>query len=54
LFTVPIGLAQLQSTNTATSFNLLMAGSALAVIPMFVVFLLFQKQIVRGISGSLR
>jgi len=54
LFTVPLGLAQLQSTNTATSFNLLMAGSALAVIPMFVVFLIFQKQIVRGISGSLR
>ncbi len=53
-FTVSVGLAQLQSTNAAESFNLLMAGSTLALLPTFVVFLLFQKQIVSALSGGLR
>ena len=53
-FTVPIGLAQLQSTNAASSFNLLMAGSTLAILPVFVVFVLFQRQIVTAMSGGLR
>lgn len=53
-FTVPIGLAQLQTTNAASSFNLLMAGSTLAILPVFVVFVVFQRQIVTGISGGLK
>lgn len=53
-FTVPLGLSQLQSTNAATSFNLLMAGSTLAILPVFVVFLIFQRQIVSAMSGGLR
>ena len=53
-FTVPVGLTQLQSTNAATSFNLLMAGSTLAVIPVFIVFLIFQRQIVSALAGGLR
>jgi multiple sugar transport system permease protein len=53
-FTVPIGLTQLQSTNSASSFSLLMAGSTLAILPVFVVFLIFQRQIVRAMSGGLR
>lgn len=52
-FTIPIGLSQLQSTH-GTSFNLLMAGSTLAILPVFVVFLLFQRQIVTAMSGGLR
>lgn len=54
LFTVPLGLSQLQSTNAATSFNLLMAGSTLAILPVFIVFLIFQRQIVSAMSGGLR
>lgn len=53
-FTVPVGLTQLQSTNAATGFNLLMAGSTLAVVPVFVVFLIFQKQIASALAGGLR
>lgn len=53
-FTVPIGLVQLQTTNAASSFNLLMAGSTLAILPVFVVFVVFQRQIVTGISGGLK
>ena len=53
-FTVPVGLTQLQSTDTAASFNLLMAGSTLAILPVFVVFLLFRRQIVTAMSAGLR
>lgn len=53
-FTVPIGLAQLQSTTSAAGFNLLMAGSTLALLPVLVVFLIFQKQIVSAMAGGLR
>lgn len=53
-FTVSVGLTQLQSANAAESFNLLMAGSTLAILPVFVVFLIFQKQIVSAMAGGLR
>lgn len=53
-FTVQVGLAQLQSTNTATSFNILMAGSTLALIPVLAVYIAFQKQIVSALAGGLR
>ena len=53
-FTVQVGLAQLQSTNSAMSFNLLMAGSTLAILPVFIVFLIFQRHIVSAMAGGLR
>lgn len=53
-FTVQLGLSLLQSENGASQFNLLMAGSALAVVPTLLVFFAFQKRIVRSISGALR
>lgn len=53
-FTVPVGLTQLQSTNAAESFNILMAGSTLAILPVLVVFLVFQRQIVSAMAGGLR
>ena len=51
LFTLPLGLALLVVQNR-TVWDLLMAGSVLATIPMIVLFLIFQKQFVRGISLS--
>jgi len=54
MFTVQIGLSQLQSQEGAQNFNVLMAGSTLAVVPVLVVFLIFQKQIVAAIASSLR
>lgn len=54
MFTVSVGLAQLQSANAAEGFNQLMAGSTMAILPVFIVFLLFQRQIVSAISGGLR
>jgi multiple sugar transport system permease protein len=51
LFTLPLGLALFQQGNR-TVWNLVMAGSVLALIPMIIIFFIFQKQFVRGISLS--
>jgi multiple sugar transport system permease protein len=51
LYTLPLGLALFQEQNR-TVWNLVMAGSVVASLPLIVVFLLFQRQFVRGISVS--
>ena len=51
LYTLPLGLALFQQHNR-TVWNLIMAGSVLGAIPLVVVFFIFQKQFVRGISLS--
>jgi multiple sugar transport system permease protein len=55
-YTLPIGLTFFQSTNAYDiQFNLLMAASALVVLPVVVLFLLFQKSFIEGISvGSIK
>jgi ABC-type glycerol-3-phosphate transport system permease component len=49
LMTVQLGLTVFQSQQGNSEFNLLMAASTLAVVPLIIVFLIFQKQIVRGV-----
>jgi multiple sugar transport system permease protein len=51
LYTLPLGLALFQIQNR-TAWNLVFAGSVLATIPMILIFFVFQKQFVRGISLS--
>ena len=51
LYTLPLGLALFQDQNR-TAWNLITAGSVLASLPLIAVFLLFQRQFVRGISVS--
>jgi multiple sugar transport system permease protein len=51
LYTLPLGLALFQEQNR-TVWNLIMAGSVVAALPLIVVFLVFQRQFVRGISVS--
>jgi len=46
--TLPVGLA-LFSGEAGSSWNLIMAGSALAIIPVLLVFLVLQRQIIEGI-----
>lgn len=53
-YTVQVGLTMLQAQEGGSNFNVLMAGSTLAIIPVLIVFLLFQNQIVKAISGGLR
>jgi multiple sugar transport system permease protein len=50
-YTLPLGLALFQIQNR-TQWDLVTAGSVLALLPMVVVFFVFQKQFVRGISLS--
>jgi multiple sugar transport system permease protein len=48
LMTLPVGLSQLQG-RYATAWNLLMAGSTVAVVPILLVFLFAQRYVVRGV-----
>ena len=51
LYTLPLGLALFQQQFRSV-WNLIMAGSVLGALPLIVVFFIFQKQFVRGISLS--
>ncbi len=46
---ISLGIAKLQAEN-ATDFGLIMAGAALASVPIIIVFLIFQKYFTRGIT----
>jgi multiple sugar transport system permease protein len=51
LYTLPLGLTTFVLPHRA-AWDLIMAGSVLATIPLIVIFFLFQRQFVRGISLS--
>ena len=46
--TIPVGIANF-SGEAATQWNLIMAASSLAIIPVLIVFAIFQKQIIEGV-----
>jgi multiple sugar transport system permease protein len=50
-YTAPLGLA-LFVTKNRTSWDMLLAGSVIACLPMVVVFLIFQRNFIKGISLS--
>jgi len=53
LYTLPIGLTFFQSSNSYdVRFNLMMAASTLVVLPVIVLFLIFQKSFIGGISAG--
>ena len=47
--TISLGIAKLQGENS-TDFGLIMAGAALAAVPIIIVFLIFQKYFTKGIT----
>ena len=47
--TISQGIATMQAENS-TDFGLIMAGAALAAVPIIIVFLLFQKYFTKGIT----
>ena len=49
LYTLPVGLAFF-SGEFQTEWEMVMTGASVATIPVLIVFLIFQKQIVRGIA----
>jgi len=48
---VTFGLSIFQS-DVSTQFQLLMAGTMMAVIPILILFLIAQRQLVQGISRA--
>jgi multiple sugar transport system permease protein len=48
-YTAPLGLALFVVKNR-TSWDVLMAGSVIATLPMIVVFMIFQRQFIQGIA----
>lgn len=48
-YTIPLGIATLQA-ETSVDMGMLMAGAALASIPIIIVFLIFQKYFTQGIT----
>jgi sn-glycerol 3-phosphate transport system permease protein len=51
LRTVQIGLKQLRATNL-DQINVTFAGTVLAFIPLVILLLIFQKQLVRGLTAG--
>jgi sn-glycerol 3-phosphate transport system permease protein len=51
LRTVQIGLKQLRSTSLA-DINVTLAGTVLAALPLVVLLILFQKQLIRGLTAG--
>lgn len=47
--TISLGIAKLQAEN-ATDYGLIMAGAALAAVPIIIVFIIFQKYFTQGIT----
>lgn len=50
MLTIQVGLSRMNATETGADWGGTLAGAALASIPMLIVFLIFQKQIIKGIS----
>jgi len=51
MYTLPVGLATFSSENLM-HWELIMTGATVSTIPLIIVFLIFQKQIIRGIMLS--
>ncbi|TXT43288.1 MAG: sugar ABC transporter permease [Spirochaetes bacterium] len=49
MFTLPVGLANF-SGEAGSDWHYIMTGATVAMLPLIVVFLLFQRQIVKGIA----
>jgi multiple sugar transport system permease protein len=52
LYTVPQGLSLLMSSKGASSWGPLLAMSLLSLVPLFVVFFIFQRRLIEGIATS--
>ncbi|HVA92616.1 MAG TPA: carbohydrate ABC transporter permease [Chloroflexota bacterium] len=51
LYTLPIAIQQFQSAHT-TQWGIVFAASTIAVLPVMIVFLIFQRHFIRGVSAG--
>jgi multiple sugar transport system permease protein len=49
MYTLPVGLANF-SGEAGSDWHLIMTGATISMIPLIVIFIIFQRQIVRGIA----
>lgn len=49
--TIPIGLVNLQGMTT-TNWTMVVAGMVIASVPLIIVFLILQKQFIRGLTAG--
>ncbi|MDX1523615.1 MAG: carbohydrate ABC transporter permease, partial [Anaerolineae bacterium] len=52
LFTVSVALRSFSDPSAATNWGAVFAMSALSLVPVFILFFMFQKYLVEGISTS--
>ena len=50
--TLPVGLTQLQNNDGLTNWGPVMAGTVIATVPMIIVFILLQKQMIKGLTAG--
>jgi len=48
-YTLPVGLSFFRG-ETSTQWEMIMTGASLATVPLLIVFLIFQRQIIKGIA----
>ncbi len=51
LRTIPVGLMNLRST-LSTDWTILLTGLTISALPMIILFIIFQKQFIRGITSG--
>jgi multiple sugar transport system permease protein len=51
LMTIPVGLATVQGS-FGQRYADIQAGAILAALPLIILYLIFQRQIVEGVTGS--
>ena len=49
---LPVGLTLLQNNEGSTNWGPVMAGTVLAMIPILIVFLILQKQMIKGLTAG--
>lgn len=51
-YTLPVALALVSTGQNQTEYGLLMAGATIVVLPVLIVFLIFQKRFIQGIATT--
>lgn len=55
LFTIPLAIASFQGQQGLTDYNAQMAMSVISLIPLLIIFVIFQRRLVEGITaGAIR
>lgn len=48
--TLPVGITMLRNVESGVAYNVVMAGNLLMLLPILIVYLLAQKQIIKAFS----